>query len=185
MPYLGSRRWSEDGQHEQASIAGVLDTMRHSIGSHQEIARLHRQVPAFKQENALTVDHVIHFVRAGVGVQRMRLARLKSVQADQQPGRFVDGTLAHLVGPPLGVIRWSDDCRMRQHIAINCNNVGTEPTVTRPAKWQSVKNVNAQVDQLITTGVLRRLSLRAPGVAPIGSSGLRRSYAYRSSALNP
>ena len=28
--------------------------MRHAIGSHEEIARLHRQVPAFKQENALT-----------------------------------------------------------------------------------------------------------------------------------
>jgi hypothetical protein len=32
---------------------------------------------------------------------------------------------------PLGVIRWSDDCRMRQHMAINCNNVRREPTVTR------------------------------------------------------
>ena len=48
-------------------------------------------------------------VHARVCVQHVRLAGLEGVQADQHARRLVEGALAHLVGPPHGVLGRPDD----------------------------------------------------------------------------
>ena len=64
----------------------------------------HRQLAAFEQEQAFAFDHLVDLVLPGMRVQRVFLARLERVEADQQPRRFEDRALAHLRGRVGGVI---------------------------------------------------------------------------------
>ena len=103
------RRRREDREHQQASAAGVADAVRNAFGRDQQIAGLHRQLAAIEQEQPLAFDHLVDLVLSGVRVQRVFLAGLERIEADQQARRFEDGGLAHLLRRVDGMIGRVDD----------------------------------------------------------------------------
>ena len=72
--------------------------MWHTLGSHQHVARLHRNLGVADQERATTGEHEIDLVRPFVSVQVVPLARLETVQAQHERFRFEERFLTHLVG---------------------------------------------------------------------------------------
>ena len=106
---------SEHGEHDQPRGAGVPHAMRHVGRRHQQVAGAHRQCGAVEQEHALARDHVVDLVHAGMGVQRVRLARLEGVHPDQQARRREERGLAHATGREHGVVFGPDDGGMGQH----------------------------------------------------------------------
>ena len=91
----GRRR--EDREHEQARGAGVADAVRHAFRRDQQIAGASSAARALEQEQPLAFDHLVDLVLPGVRVQRVLLAGLERIQADQQPRRFEDRALPILL----------------------------------------------------------------------------------------
>jgi hypothetical protein len=61
-----------------------VDAVRDTLGRNQEIARLHLQLAPLEQKSASPFEHVVDLVLTGMRVQRMLLAGLERVDADQQ-----------------------------------------------------------------------------------------------------
>ena len=53
-----------------------MDAVGHALGGDQQVNCLHLELAAFEQNAPAAFDRVVDLVLAGMGVQRMRLARL-------------------------------------------------------------------------------------------------------------
>ena len=104
-----SWRGRENRQDEQPLTAGVPDAVRHTLRRHDELAGFDRQLATLEQDHAFAFDDLVDLVHRGVRMKGVKLARLETIEADEQPRRLEEGALAHLVGPPFGAVGGPDD----------------------------------------------------------------------------
>jgi len=88
---------SEDGEYQQPTRSSVPDAVWDAFGRDEEISGFHRQFTPIEQEHSFALEHVIDLVLPGMSVERVLLARLECVEADQQTRRFEEGRLSHLL----------------------------------------------------------------------------------------
>src|SRR6267143_6422132 len=100
----GCVRWSHRDQ-DNGAFRNAGDTMWNAGRRGNQVARTRVDALCADDESGLSGQHHIEFVGAAMRVNRLRLARLETVEADEQPVRAKTVDLGHGVRAKRGAFR--------------------------------------------------------------------------------